>query len=1072
MEKINRGIFAEFNFVVELDDQIVGGFHDLSGLDVNDVAAARNMPTTANIVLKNGVMRADWLGEWRTAIEKGQSEQRSVTIIFRNKKLEACIQRAWPRKIEGPALDARSNDIAIETVELTGEGITINPIDGSSQTTWTEEYQGGSAEAERLEFEKLARDLMRVQVDNRKSSHASGIHRAFHAKIVAGIGNAKLRILSDIPKHFRVGYIKPDAEYAATVRLSNASGKSRADGKRDLRGLAVRINVSDKEFHDLLATNYPVSHARNARQFVAFASATAGSKLLILPRLFFSVGRSEALRMFRNVGEASRPHTSSLALESYWSRGAIRWGATAVHYLWRPAEGAAPAPGPIKTDPDFLHREFANRLRGGDIVFDLCLQPYVDRKQTPIEDTSIEWTEKVSAPVRVATLTIPQQDIDAAEGRITERLIDQLAFNPWHTTEQFRPLGNLNRARKAAYGASSAHRLGYKFLEVAPLRNRAILSCTSVIFKFLNRFVPWYKFGWRVALLNLSVLREELRATNLIDTQQRDAPPHAQPVPSSIPEEVRTVRTFDGAHNDLSDPKMGSVNSTFGRMMSANYQPNTFDLPDPILVSRELMFRKAFIPARSLNMIAAAWIQFQVHDWVNHPRADLGTKEDVVLPLSDGRKWRNTENGPYDDKMRIAGNTMKHWAPAGYPVFENITTPWWDGSEVYGNEAEKAKSLRADNGRGALIRLEDGYLPDDADGLSVTGFNESWWLGLSMLHTLFAREHNVLCGELCSVYPDWLPERIYHTARLIVSALIAKIHTVEWTPAILATKPIDVGLRANWYGAPKDWLSHLGLWLLDEHALKGIPQTLPDHHTAPYSLTEEFAAVYRLHPLIPDDYEFLDFETGQSIRTCTFKDMQGRKAEPMLKVLRLHNTIYSFGVAHPGAITLHNYPSALQLLTRPNGEIIDLSVVDIVRDRRRGVPRFNDFRQGLHKPRIRRWEDLNNDPETVRIMRDLYRDIDMVDTMVGLHAEPPPEGFGFSDTAFRVFILMASRRLQSDRFLTVDYRPEVYSPFGLDWIDKNGMTSVILRHCPQLSSVLPRTASAFAPFRLVGRQMG
>ena len=39
--------------------------------------------------------------------------------------------------------------------------------------------------------------------------------------------------------------------------------------------------------------------------------------------------------------------------------------------------------------------------------------------------------------------------------------------------------------------------------------------------------------------------------------------------------------------------------------------------------------------------------------------------------------------------------------------------------------------------------------------------------------------------------------------------------------------------------------------------------------------------------------------------------------------------------------------------------------------------------------------------------------------MVGLLAETPPEGFGFSDTAFRIFILMASRRLQSDRFLTV-----------------------------------------------------
>ena len=50
-------------------------------------------------------------------------------------------------------------------------------------------------------------------------------------------------------------------------------------------------------------------------------------------------------------------------------------------------------------------------------------------------------------------------------------------------------------------------------------------------------------------------------------------------------------------------------------------------------------------------------------------------------------------------------------------------------------------------------------------------------------------------------------------------------------------------------------------------------------------------------------------------------------------------------------------------------------------------------------------------------------------------AEPPPVGFGFSDTAFRIFLLMAPRRLQSDRFFTTDYTPEVYTQFGLDWID-------------------------------------
>ncbi len=135
-----------------------------------------------------------------------------------------------------------------------------------------------------------------------------------------------------------------------------------------------------------------------------------------------------------------------------------------------------------------------------------------------------------------------------------------------------------------------------------------------------------------------------------------------------------------------------------------------------------------------------------------------------------------------------------------------------------------------------------------------------------------------------------------------------------------------------------------------------------------------------------------------------------------------------------------------------------------MRTRHRAVPRYNAFRAALHLPRVRRWEDLSADPETVRRLRGVYRSIDEVDTMVGLFAETPPDGFGFSDTAFRVFILMASRRLQSDRFLTADYRPEIYTQFGLDWIAATSMTALIRRHCPGLAAVLPADANAFRPW--------
>ena len=53
-----------------------------------------------------------------------------------------------------------------------------------------------------------------------------------------------------------------------------------------------------------------------------------------------------------------------------------------------------------------------------------------------------------------------------------------------------------------------------------------------------------------------------------------------------------------------------------------------------------------------------------------------------------------------------------------------------------------------------------------------------------------------------------------------------------------------------------------------------------------------------------------------------------------------------------------------------------------------------------------------------------------------MFAERRPKGFAFSDTAFRIFILMASRRLNSDRFFTTDFTPEVYTEAGMDWIDR------------------------------------
>ena len=64
-----------------------------------------------------------------------------------------------------------------------------------------------------------------------------------------------------------------------------------------------------------------------------------------------------------------------------------------------------------------------------------------------------------------------------------------------------------------------------------------------------------------------------------------------------------------------------------------------------------------------------------------------------------------------------------------------------------------------------------------------------------------------------------------------------------------------------------------------------------------------------------------------------------------------------------------------------------------------------------------------------------------------------------------IFVVMASRRLKSDRFFTTDYTPEVYTPAGLEWVERNTMRTVLLRHFPQLAPALEGVGNPFAPWR-------
>ena len=439
-------------------------------------------------------------------------------------------------------------------------------------------------------------------------------------------------------------------------------------------------------------------------------------------------------------------------------------------------------------------------------------------------------------------------------------------------------------------------------------------------------------------------MRNELREKNLHDTEE--PPLEQQAVPADLDPALRRGTDHRRHVQRPALPKMGAAGRRFGRNVPLEHTfPDTPNLlvPNPRDVSRELMTRDQFQPATILNLLAAAWIQFMVHDWFVHKRSET---ERIDIPTAAGDDW----GAP---SMRVP-RSVPDPAPAGStrpPAYANLNSHWWD--------CVADLRLRRRHGRrscarsiGGKLRIEPtGLLPVDPEtGVHFTGFTDNWWIGLAMLHTLFTLEHNHICDLLAHEHPDWNDDQLFRKAKLINSAL----HGQD------PHRRVDAGDRA----APDHQAG-------DERQLvrpgrRGPAGAAPSSSTtrscsaassvrrptitrAPYSLTEEFVSVYRMHPLMPDDFAFHSPVTGRLLEKRELHEIAGRRTPAIAERLTMPDLFYSFGTCHPGAVTLHNYPRHLQNLPRDDGEHLDLAAVDILRDRERGVPRYNQFRRLLHK---------------------------------------------------------------------------------------------------------------------------
>ena len=283
--------------------------------------------------------------------------------------------------------------------------------------------------------------------------HPTGTVKRFNQGRAAGCVKAELTVLDTQPAEHRVGLFAQPRTYAAWIRFANAGSKT--DREKDVRGMSIKVfdvageNLTPGETsQDFVLNSHPVMVAPNTREFLeAMKALDAGG--FQQARYFLTHPRAAL------IGLRARQQPPCHLDIAYWSTTPYLFGpGRAVKYHVRPATGVVTSAPPSVTDT-YLTDALKKRLAQEDVVFELTVQFQTNARTMPIEDASVEWSERESPYVPLARIRIPKQAIDQGD---TESRCESIAFNPWHALPAHRPLGNMNRARKEIYPALAAFR--------------------------------------------------------------------------------------------------------------------------------------------------------------------------------------------------------------------------------------------------------------------------------------------------------------------------------------------------------------------------------------------------------------------------------------------------------------------------------------------------------------------------------------------------------------------------------------------------------------------------------------
>lgn len=309
-----------------------------------------------------------------------------------------------------------------------GEDIVIRAIEQISLTLLKDDYPGNIRPAKR------------------------DAHAKHH-----GCVKAEFMVETNLPDELKVGIFREPRTFPTWVRFSNGARESQADAKGDTRGIAIKLLGVEGEkvlegekhlqTHDFTLVNHPVFAIRNAQDYLdLFNLRSKGEKQIIWFFLNSPNPLKWRLHEFGITQAIQRKKIPNPLTIQYWSMVPYQFGALAAKYSVKPTTTTPVSVD--RTSKHYLHEAMVEHLAQQPASFDFLVQLQTDPVKMSIEDPTIAWDEALSPYRKVATLTISPQSFDSVEQM---QFCENLTYTPWHTLPEHRPIGGINRVRRAVY---------------------------------------------------------------------------------------------------------------------------------------------------------------------------------------------------------------------------------------------------------------------------------------------------------------------------------------------------------------------------------------------------------------------------------------------------------------------------------------------------------------------------------------------------------------------------------------------------------------------------------------------